>query len=61
MPSERGFRRNMRYTFMDVKKLQAKGKADKFDQAIAFIQKLYLIEKQIKDDPPDQRYTTRQQ
>mgnify|MGYP001350866540 CR=1 FL=1 len=47
--------------FMDAKKLQAKGKVGKSDQAIAFIQKLYLIETQIKDDPPDQRYTIRQQ
>ncbi|MFT7224375.1 MAG: hypothetical protein ACI82Z_001932 [Cellvibrionaceae bacterium] len=29
------------------------------DQPIAFIQKLYVIEEQIKDGPPDQRYALR--
>ena len=47
--------------FMDAKKIQPKGKTGKADQALAWIQKLYLIEKQIKDDPPDQRYHIRQQ
>jgi len=50
-----------RRKFVDAQKLQPKGKTGKADQAIAFIQKLYLIEKQIKDDPPDQRYIIRQQ
>ena len=65
-----------RRKFVDAQKLQpkasapahapylspvGKGKTGKADQAIAFIQKLYLIEKQIKDDPPDQRYIIRQQ
>lgn len=50
-----------RRKFVDAKKLQPKNKTGKSDQALAFIQKLYLIEKQIKYDPPDQRYRTRQE
>jgi len=50
-----------RRKFMEAKKIQPKGKTGKADQALAFIQKLYLIEKQIKDHPPDQRYKIRQQ
>lgn len=47
-----------RRKFVDAKKLQKKtGKAD---QAIAFIQKLYAIEKRIKDQPPNERYRIRQ-
>jgi transposase len=38
-----------------------KGKTGKADQALAWIQKLYLIEKKIKDDPPERRYQIRQQ
>ena len=47
--------------FMEAKKIQPKGKTGKADQALAWIQQLYRIEKQIKDDPPDQRYLIRQQ
>ncbi len=48
-----------RRKFVEAQKLQKKtGKAD---QAIAFIQKLYAIERQIKDQPPDERYRIRQQ
>ncbi len=48
-----------RRKFVEAQKLQKKtGKAD---QAIAFIQKLYAIERQIKDQPPDERYEIRQQ
>lgn len=50
-----------RRKFMDAKKIQPKGKTGKADQALAFIQKLYLIEQTIKDDPPDKRYRIRQQ
>ena len=50
-----------RRKFMDAKKIQPKGKTGKADQALAFIQKLYLIEKQVKDDPPGQRYQVRQE
>ena len=50
-----------RRKFVDAQKLQPKGKTGKADQVLAFIQKLYLIEKQIKDEPPDHRYRIRQQ
>ena len=46
--------------FKDAKNLQAKGKTGKADQALALIQKLYAIEKKIKDDPPDKRFEVRQ-
>ena len=47
-----------RRKFVDAQKLQKKtGKAD---QALAFIQKLYAIEKRIKNQPPDERYRIRQ-
>jgi len=49
-----------RRKFMDAKKLQAKGKVGKPDQALAFIQKLYQVERQIQDQPPDKRYQKRQ-
>ncbi len=48
-----------RRKFVEAQKLQKKtGKAN---QAIVFIQKLYAIEQQIKDQPPDERYRIRQQ
>ena len=47
--------------FIEAKKIQPKGKTGKADQVLAWIQKLYLIEKQIKDEPLDQRYQIRQQ
>jgi len=50
-----------RRKFMDAKKIQPKGKTGKADQALAFIQRLYAIEKHIKDMAPDQRYRVRQQ
>lgn len=50
-----------RRKFVDAQKLQGKGKTGKADQAIAFIQKLYLIEKKIKDKSNDERYQIRQQ
>ena len=50
-----------RRKFVDAQKLQPKGKTDKADQAIAFIQRLYRIEQSIKDQPPDERYRIRQQ
>ena len=45
---------------MDAKKVQPKGKTGKADQALAWIQKLSLIEKQSKDALSDQRYRIRQ-
>ena len=50
-----------RRKFIEAKNIQPKGKTGKADQALAWIQKLYLIEKQIKDDPPERRYQIRQQ
>ena len=50
-----------RRKFIDAQNLQPRGKTGKADQAIAFIQKLYVLEKQIKDEPPDQKYRIRQQ
>ena len=49
-----------RRKFVDAQKLQKKGKTGKADQALAFIQKLYALEKRIKDEPLDQRYEARQ-
>ena len=50
-----------RRKFMDAKKLQGKGKVGKPDQALAFIQKLYALEKILKDEPPDKRGQQRQE
>ncbi|MBQ0721756.1 MAG: IS66 family transposase [Gammaproteobacteria bacterium] len=50
-----------RRKFVDAQKLQAKGKTGKPDQAIAFIQKLYRIERAIKDDSPEKRREVRRQ
>ena len=49
-----------RRKFVDAQKIQPKGKVGKADQAIAFIQKLYVIEKRIKELPPEERYKIRQ-
>ena len=50
-----------RRKFVDAQKLQAKGKTGKPDQAIAFIQKLYRIERTIKDESPEKRLALRKQ
>ena len=50
-----------RRKFIEAQRLQPKGKAGKADQALAYIQKLYAIEKQSKDRPPDERHQIRQQ
>lgn len=50
-----------RRKFVEAQKLQPKGKTGKADQALAFIQKLYRIEAGLKDEPPDKRYSVRQQ
>lgn len=50
-----------RRKFVEAQKLQPKGKTGKPNQALAFIQKLYLIEKKTKADPPDKRLEIRQQ
>ena len=56
-----GCRAHARRKFVEAQKLQPKGKSGKPDQALAFIQKLYHIEKRIKGDPPDKRKEVRQQ
>nr|WP_246434746.1 IS66 family transposase [Teredinibacter haidensis] len=49
-----------RRKFKEAQALQKKGKIGKSDQGLAFIQKLYAIEKKVKDDPPEKRYQARQ-
>jgi transposase len=52
-----------RRKFIEAKNQQPKGKTGKADQALSFIQKLYLIERQANDQQLDaeQRYRLRQQ
>jgi transposase len=50
-----------RRKFMDVKKAQVKGKTGKADWAINHIQKLYRIEKEIKDKSMKEKHKTRQE
>jgi len=52
-----------RRKFIEAKQQQPKGKTGKADQALSFIQKLYLIERQTKDQALDaeQRHKLRQQ
>lgn len=50
-----------RRKFKEAKDVQPKGKTGKADQALSYIQKLYAIEKQIKDAPPDKRREVRQE
>src|SRR5690625_6369585 len=49
-----------RRKLMDAKAVQKKGKTGKADQGLAFIQKLYALERAINDQPPDERYRRRQ-
>ena len=46
---------------MDAQRLQSKGKTGKSDQALAFIQKLYALERRSKDATLDERYLMRQE
>lgn len=50
-----------RRKLMDAKVVQKKGKTGKADQGLAFIQKLYALEKSLKEQPPDERYRRRRQ
>ncbi len=50
-----------RRKLMDAKKLQKAGKAGKADQGLAYIQKLYALERALKEKPPDERCRRRQQ
>lgn len=45
---------------VDTQKLQPKGKVGKADQALAYIQRLYRIERQIKPLSVEEKYATRQ-
>lgn len=49
-----------RRKFMEAKKVQPKNKTGRADIALNWIQKLYRIEQQSKDQPPDQRLKIRQ-
>lgn len=49
-----------RRKFIEAQKIQKAGKTGKADQAIAFIQQLYSIEKAIKDKTPEEKYQLRQ-
>jgi transposase len=50
-----------RRKFVDVQKMQPKGKTGKADQALAYIQQLYRIESDIKDKTSIEKLTARQQ
>jgi transposase len=50
-----------RRKFVEAQKAQPKKKIGKADVAISFIKKLYRIETETKDDPPDKRYEMRQE
>jgi transposase len=50
-----------RRKFIDAQKVQVKGKVGKADWAINHIQKLYAIEKQIKEKSLDERFAIRQE
>lgn len=50
-----------RRKFVEAKRAQPKGKTGKPDQALAHIAKLYRIESECRDGPPDKRYAVRQE
>jgi transposase len=52
---------HVRRKFKDAVKAQLKGKAGKAQMGLSQIQKLYAIEKQIKDQPPEARQAAREQ
>jgi len=49
-----------RRKFVEAQRAQPKKKQGRADHALAQIQKLYAVEKQMKDQPPDKRYEARQ-
>lgn len=49
-----------RRKFIEAQRQQPKGKRGKADQALAWISKLYAIEKSSQGKPPDERYAIRQ-
>ena len=50
-----------RRKFIDVQKMQPKGKTGKADQALVYIQQLYRIESDIKEKNSFEKFTARQQ
>lgn len=50
-----------RRKFIEAQKIQKEGKTGKADQAIAFIQQLYGIEKSIKEKTAEEKYQIRQE
>lgn len=50
-----------RRKFVEAQRMQPKGKTGKADQALAYIAKLYRIERDCRDGPPEARYRHRQQ
>ena len=50
-----------RRKFMEAQAVQPKGKTGKADEVLSQIQKLYALEKAIKNKPPDEKYSIRQQ
>jgi transposase len=50
-----------RRRFVEAQRLQPKGKTGKADQALALINRLYAIERGLKNAQPPQRYEARQQ
>ena len=49
-----------RRKFIDAQKIQPKGKVGRADWAIAHIKKLYVIEAQVSDKTPEEKYALRQ-
>ena len=49
-----------RRKFIEAQRQQPKGKTGKADQALVMIQKLYVLERKIKGEPPDKRHEMRQ-
>lgn len=49
-----------RRKFIDAQKIQPKGKVGRADWAVAHIKKLYVIEAQISDKTPEEKYALRQ-
>ena len=50
-----------RRRFVEAQRLQPKGKSGKADQALALINRLYALERRLKEAGPKQRYEARQQ
>lgn len=51
---------HIRRKFVEAQRAQPKKKQGRADYALAQIQKLYAVEKQVRDRPPDKRHEVRQ-